>query len=124
MTAFVAKVLRTRKMEIPEITPAILGELLVYFMLAVTCVFQMRNINPFDQPAVERGKFFDKKCVECKSILTKFDTMQVVPNEFVMIESSQFSQNAGTLRLNFVWIVGDRNYGVASDTLVSLQITK
>lgn len=50
-----------RKIEIPKITEEILGELFMYFMLEVVCVCKLIEVNPFDQPAVERGKIITKK---------------------------------------------------------------
>ena len=47
-------------MAIPEITPEILGELLMHFMFEVLSVCNLIGINPFDQPAVEGGKIITK----------------------------------------------------------------
>ncbi|MDR1375846.1 MAG: hypothetical protein LBJ45_03485 [Holosporaceae bacterium] len=59
-TATIASILEKghglRKIEIPEITPEILGAMFMHFMLEVTCVCKLIDVNPFDQPAVEYGK--------------------------------------------------------------------
>jgi glucose-6-phosphate isomerase len=55
-TSILEKGCRLRKIEIPEITPEILGALFMHFMLEVVCVCRLIGVNPFDQPAVERGK--------------------------------------------------------------------
>lgn len=49
-----------RKFELAEITPKILGELFMHFMIEVPCVCKLIGVNPFDQPAVERGKIITK----------------------------------------------------------------
>ncbi|MDR1333929.1 MAG: hypothetical protein LBJ71_01785 [Holosporaceae bacterium] len=51
----------SRRIEIPQITPEILGELFMYFMLEVVFVCKAIGVNPFDQPAVEQGKIVTKK---------------------------------------------------------------
>jgi glucose-6-phosphate isomerase len=50
----------SRKIEIPALTPEILGELFMYFMLEVVSVCRIIDVNPFDQPAVEHGKIVTK----------------------------------------------------------------
>lgn len=50
-----------RKFEFLEVTPKILGELFMHFMLEVPCVCHLIGVNPFDQPAVERGKIITKE---------------------------------------------------------------
>lgn len=49
-----------RKFEISAITPEILGELFMYFMIEVPCICNFIKVSPFDQPAVERGKIITK----------------------------------------------------------------
>jgi glucose-6-phosphate isomerase len=55
---------RVRKMEFSKITPEILGALFMHFMLEVTFACKLIGINPFDQPAVERGKILTKNLLE------------------------------------------------------------
>lgn len=61
-----------RKFEFPEVTPRILGELFTHFMLEVPCVCRLLGggvgVNPFDQPAVERGKIITKELLAAKKI--------------------------------------------------------
>ncbi len=49
-----------RKFEIPAITPEILGELFMHFMIEVPVVCNLIGVTPFDQPAVEHGKNITK----------------------------------------------------------------
>ncbi len=49
-----------RKFEILAITPEILGELFMHFMIEVPAVCNLIGVTPFDQPAVERGKIITK----------------------------------------------------------------
>ena len=49
-----------RKIEIPQITPRIIGSLFMHFMLEVVCVCKLIDVYPFDQPAVELGKTITK----------------------------------------------------------------
>lgn len=49
-----------RKFAIPAITPEILGELFMHFMIEVPSVCNLIGVTPFDQPAVERGKVITK----------------------------------------------------------------
>jgi glucose-6-phosphate isomerase len=49
-----------RKIEIPQITPEVLGALFMYFMVEVVYICHMIGVNAFDQPAVERGKNITK----------------------------------------------------------------
>ncbi|MDR1235719.1 MAG: hypothetical protein LBJ96_01805 [Holosporaceae bacterium] len=67
MTSLLEKNIPVRKIEIPEITPEILGELFMYFMLEVVFVCKEINVNPFDQPAVEYGKKITKDILSLKS---------------------------------------------------------
>ncbi|MDR3187377.1 MAG: hypothetical protein LBT63_03060 [Holosporaceae bacterium] len=53
-----------RKIEIPAITPKILGALFMHFMLEVVCVCKLTDVNPFDQPAVERGKIIAREMLK------------------------------------------------------------
>jgi glucose-6-phosphate isomerase len=55
-SSFLDKKIPMREIKIPTITPEILGELFMYFMLEVVFVCKAMNVNPFDQPAVEHGK--------------------------------------------------------------------
>ena len=50
-----------RIFQFPEVTEEIIGALFMHFMLEVVCVSKLMRINPFDQPAVERGKILTKK---------------------------------------------------------------
>lgn len=50
-----------RRIEIPAITPEILGALFMHFMLEVACVCKLIEVDPFDQPAVEKGKIITKQ---------------------------------------------------------------
>jgi len=59
--ATIASIGKYRKITMPAITPEILGELFMHFMLEVTCVCKLIGVNPFDQPAVEQGKILTKK---------------------------------------------------------------
>jgi glucose-6-phosphate isomerase len=61
MTSLLEKKCNVRKIEIQEISPEILGALFMHFMLEVVCVCQLMEVNPFDQPAVDRGKILTKK---------------------------------------------------------------
>ncbi|MCR5225112.1 MAG: hypothetical protein K6C34_03430 [Alphaproteobacteria bacterium] len=49
-----------RKFEFENITPEILGALFMHFMLEVVCVCKLMKVDPFNQPAVERGKIITK----------------------------------------------------------------
>lgn len=55
-----------RNFEFSEVTPRVLGELFMHFMLEVFCVCKLINVNPFDQPAVERGKTITKTLLNTK----------------------------------------------------------
>lgn len=50
-----------RKFTLPKITPEIVGQLFMHFMIEVSCVCKIIGVNPYDQPAVERGKILTKK---------------------------------------------------------------
>ncbi|MDR0555688.1 MAG: hypothetical protein LBG20_01580 [Holosporaceae bacterium] len=50
-----------RRIEFSTITSEILGALFMHFMLEVAFVGKQMGINPFDQPAVERGKALTKE---------------------------------------------------------------
>ena len=50
-----------REFTINKTNEETLGELFSYFMLETSIVGKMANINPFNQPAVERVKIFTKK---------------------------------------------------------------
>ncbi len=50
-----------RRIEIPSISADNLGALFMHFMLEVACVCKLIGVNPFDQPAVERGKIITKE---------------------------------------------------------------
>jgi glucose-6-phosphate isomerase len=60
LTSIAERGFNVRKIEIPNITPEVLGSLFMHFMLEVASVCKMVGINPFDQPAVERGKIITK----------------------------------------------------------------
>ncbi|MDR1361807.1 MAG: hypothetical protein LBJ16_01160 [Holosporaceae bacterium] len=45
-----------RRIEFDAVTPEILGELFMHFMLEAIMVCSLLQVNAFDQPAVERGK--------------------------------------------------------------------
>ncbi|MDR2107491.1 MAG: hypothetical protein LBO73_03155 [Holosporaceae bacterium] len=62
--ALVEKNCRVRTMETGEITPEVLGALFMHFMLEVTYICEYLKVNPFDQPAVERGKILTKNLLE------------------------------------------------------------
>lgn len=61
MQSMLEKKLNVRKICFPSITPEIMGSLFMHFMLEVTLVSQMIGADPFDQPAVERGKILTKE---------------------------------------------------------------
>jgi len=50
-----------RRIEVPSISADNLGALFMHFMLEVACVCKLIDVNPFDQPAVERGKIITKE---------------------------------------------------------------
>jgi len=50
-----------RTFEIPELNAEALGALFMHFMLEVAGVCKMLDVNPFNQPAVEKGKIITKK---------------------------------------------------------------
>ncbi|MDR0968008.1 MAG: hypothetical protein LBL99_00015 [Holosporaceae bacterium] len=50
-----------RKIETPPVTPEVLGALFMHFTLEVACVCKAIGVDPFDQPAVERGKILTKE---------------------------------------------------------------
>ncbi|MBR1733882.1 MAG: hypothetical protein IJ730_00280 [Alphaproteobacteria bacterium] len=56
----IEKKFNLRKFELSEITPKILGALFMHFMIEVSSVCKLMEVNPFDQPAVERGKIITK----------------------------------------------------------------
>jgi glucose-6-phosphate isomerase len=60
LTSILEKERNLRKIEVQSITPTILGELFMHFMLEVTCVCRLIGVDPFNQPAVERGKVLTK----------------------------------------------------------------
>ncbi|MDR2795074.1 MAG: hypothetical protein LBB12_04840 [Holosporaceae bacterium] len=64
LESLVEKDLPVRRIEIPEITPEILGALFAHFIGEVIGVCHLMNINAFDQPAVERGKIITQKLLE------------------------------------------------------------
>ena len=53
-----------RKFKIKKNTESVLGELFAYFMLETIIVGELANINPYDQPAVERVKILTKKMLK------------------------------------------------------------
>ncbi|MDR1334059.1 MAG: hypothetical protein LBJ71_02465 [Holosporaceae bacterium] len=61
----------SRRIEIPALTPEILGELFMYFMLEVVFVCKTMGVNPFDQPAVEHGKIVTKNLLSTENYADK-----------------------------------------------------
>ncbi len=49
-----------RQIELPSLDSLTLGALFMHFMIEVSCVCKLMDVNPFDQPAVEQGKIFTK----------------------------------------------------------------
>ena len=60
LTSVCEKKSSVRVIEFSEISPQMLGSLFMHFMLEVACVCRLMKVNPFDQPAVERGKILTK----------------------------------------------------------------
>lgn len=58
-----------RTIEIPPINEEILGGLFMHFMLETACVCNAMGVNPFDQPAVEKGKILTKELLTIKGDL-------------------------------------------------------
>ena len=50
-----------RRIEVPTVSADNLGALFMHFMLEVACLCKLIEVNPFDQPAVERGKIITKE---------------------------------------------------------------
>jgi glucose-6-phosphate isomerase len=50
-----------RRIEFPPVSSDNIGALFMHFMLEVACVCKLMEVNPFDQPAVERGKIITKE---------------------------------------------------------------
>ena len=50
-----------RELMINKINEEVLGELFAYFIMETIIVGKLTNINPFDQPAVEKVKIYTKK---------------------------------------------------------------
>ena len=50
-----------RVFEFSQVTPKILGSLFMHFIAEVICVCELMKVNPFDQPAVEKGKILTKE---------------------------------------------------------------
>ncbi|MCR4623168.1 MAG: hypothetical protein K5780_00695 [Alphaproteobacteria bacterium] len=50
-----------RRIEVPSVSADNLGALFMHFMLEVACLCKLIGVNPFDQPAVERGKIITKE---------------------------------------------------------------
>lgn len=50
-----------RRIEVPTVSADNLGALFMHFMLEVACLCKLIAVNPFDQPAVERGKIITKE---------------------------------------------------------------
>lgn len=61
MSTLVEKGRPLRSFVFPEVNSRILGQLFMHFMLEVPCVCNLLGVNPFDQPAVERGKILTKE---------------------------------------------------------------
>lgn len=50
-----------RRIEVPPVSADNLGALFMHFMLEVACVCKLMEVDPFNQPAVERGKIITKE---------------------------------------------------------------
>ena len=50
-----------RRIEFPPVSADNIGALFMHFMLEVACVCKLMEIDPFNQPAVERGKIITKE---------------------------------------------------------------
>jgi glucose-6-phosphate isomerase len=50
-----------RALHLPQLNEAVLGELLMHFMLETIIAAHLFGIDVFDQPAVEEGKVLAKK---------------------------------------------------------------
>ena len=61
INCLIEKKIPYRKFEIKKIDEEFIGKLFSYFMIETTIVGKMMNINPFDQPAVEKVKIYTKK---------------------------------------------------------------
>ena len=57
----IKKKLPFRSFEIKNRNEEVLGELFCFFILETILLGRALNVNPFDQPAVERGKILTKK---------------------------------------------------------------
>ncbi|MBE6446954.1 MAG: hypothetical protein E7015_00470 [Alphaproteobacteria bacterium] len=55
-----------RRIETPPIDAVCLGALFMHFITEVICVCMLMDVNPFDQPAVEKGKIITKELLESK----------------------------------------------------------
>jgi glucose-6-phosphate isomerase len=62
--SFVAKNKMLRRFDINEFSDYTLGGIMMHFMLETILMGYTRNINPFDQPAVEFGKKISKEILE------------------------------------------------------------
>ncbi|MDR0632250.1 MAG: hypothetical protein LBF54_03370 [Holosporaceae bacterium] len=60
IASILEKKYNARKIEVPQITPKILGALFMHFMLEVVCVCKAIGVDFSNQPAVERGKILTK----------------------------------------------------------------
>ena len=61
---FKSKKIPFREFTIKNLNEETLGELFSYFMLETIFVGKMLNLNPFDQPAVEKIKLVTKKLLK------------------------------------------------------------
>ena len=53
-----------RRIEMPTVSVDNLGALFMHFMLEVACFCRLIDVDPFNQPAVERGKIITKELLE------------------------------------------------------------
>ena len=61
ITVLKEKKIPYREFKVRECTEVILGELFVYFMVETIMLGKAINVNPFNQPGVERVKIITKK---------------------------------------------------------------
>ena len=53
-----------RKIEVPPLDAMSLGALFMHFIVEVICVCKLMDVDPFNQPAVEKGKILTKELLE------------------------------------------------------------
>jgi glucose-6-phosphate isomerase len=54
----------TRVLDLSEVSPEVVGGLMVQFIIETILTADILGVNCFDQPAVERGKILTKQCLE------------------------------------------------------------